>query len=191
MCLERNVTLRVISNIDVIQRSIPKWILNSSRSTRMNRCCSILRLRSFMLFLPCLVNLRHIYTVSVSWHNLVVVVIVAMAATHVLGIEPCELLAHATTFLSVILALTTLGEVYDVVASFWTTGGVSAVFERYLVLSNVDSTTSTDIGLSSSSLTAQLILIMKACIGQSIERASILFEVLGLRHQWLRSWISS
>ena len=156
----------------------------------MNRCCSILRLRSLMLFLPCLVNLRHIYTVNVSWHYLVVV-IVAMAATHVLGIEPCELLAHATSFLSVILALTTLGEVYDVVASFWTTGGVSAVFERYLVLSNVDSTTSTDIGLSSSSLTAQLILIMKACIGQSIERASILFEVLGLRHQWLRSWISS
>jgi len=118
MCLERNVTLRVISNIDVIQRSIPKWILNSSRSTRMNRCCSILRLRSLMLFLPCLVSLRHIHTVSVSWHNLIVVVIVAMAATHVLGIKPCELLAHATSFLSIVLALATLGEVYDVVASF-------------------------------------------------------------------------
>ena len=105
-----------------------------------------------------------------------------MAATHVLGIKPCELLAHATSFLSIVLALATLGEVYDVVASFWTTGGVSAVFERYLVLGDVDSATSADIGLSSSSLTAQLILIMKACIGQSIERASILFEVLSLRH---------
>lgn len=188
MCLEWNVTLRVISDINMIQRSISKWILNSSRSTRMNCCCSILWLRSLVLFLTCWINLSHIHAVNVSWHNLVVVVVI-----HILCIEPCKLLAHATTFLSVILvlALATLGEVYDVVASFRTTGRVSAIFERYLVLGHVDSATITGVGLSSSSLTAQLILIMKARIRQCVERASILFEVLGLRHQRLRSWISS
>ena len=119
--------------------------------------------------------MSHIYAVNVSLHNLVVVI-------HILCIESCKLLAHATTFLSVILILATLGEVYDVVASFRTAGRVSAVFERYLVLSDVDSATITGVGLSSGSLTAQLILIMKARIRQSVERASILFKVLGLRH---------
>jgi hypothetical protein len=165
----------------MIQCSISKWI-HSSRSTRMDCCSSILRLCSFMLFLTCLVNLIYIHTVNITGNNLVVIV------SHILSVEPSELGSHST-FLSVILA--TLCEVYNIIASFRTSCGVSAVFERYLVLGDVDSSTSTGIGLSSSSLTAQLILIMKACICQSIQRASILFKVLSLRHQRLWSWISS
>jgi hypothetical protein len=141
----------------------------------MDCCSSILRLCSFVLFLTCLVNLVYIHTVNITGNNLVVIV------SHILSVESSELGSHST-FLSVILTLTTLCEVYNIVASFRTSCGVSAVFERYLVLGDVDSSTSTGIGLSSSSLTAQLILIMKACICQSIQRASILFKVLSLRH---------
>jgi hypothetical protein len=156
----------------LIQCSISKWI-HSSRSTRMDCCSSILRLCSFVLFLTCLVNLVYIHTVNITGNNLVVIV------SHILSVESSELGSHST-FLSVIL--TTLCKVYNIVASFRTSCGVSAVFERYLVLGDVDSSTSTGIRLSSSSLTAQLILIMKACICQSIQRASILFKVLSLRH---------
>ena len=126
-----------------------------------------------MLFLTCLVNLIYIHTVNITGNNLVVIV------SHILSVESSELGSHYT-FLSVILA--TLCEGYDIGASFRTSCGVSTVFERYLVLGDVDSSISTGIGLRSSSLTAQLILIVKACISQSIQRTSILSKVLSLRH---------
>jgi len=130
-----------------------------------------------------LINLVHIYAVvNISWNNLVVII----GAT--IWIESGELLTHCS-FLAIVLA--TLGEVYYVISSLMTTSRVSAVFERYLILGHVDSSTIAIFGWSSISLTAQLILIMKAGICQSVKWASILLEVLGLWHQRLWSWISS
>ena len=151
----------------------------------MNCCCSVLWLGSLMLFLAKDVNLIYICAVvNISWNNLVVI------GGTTIWIEPCELLlAHSSSFLSIILAA--LREVHDVVASLWSTGRITAVFERYLVLGHIDSSCITWIRWSTISLTAQLILIMKAGVGQSIKRASILLEVLGLWHQRLWSWISS
>ena len=108
-----------------------------------------------MLLLSSLRILINIHTVNIIWHNLIVI-------RHIISIEPGKL-AHLALLC---IFLTNLSEVYDFVSSFGTTGGVSVVFERYLVLGHVDSTVAiaTGVRVSSCSLTAQLLFIMKARI---------------------------
>lgn len=135
----------------MIQRSISNWI-HPGWPTRMYSCGSILRLSSFMLLLARLLNLVDVNTVDITIYHLIVII------THAL-IKSCKLTAHST-FVSNILAL---GEIHDIVATFWSSVGVSAVLERYLILSYVYSSTS-GIRLCSCSLTVQLLFIMKASI---------------------------
>ena len=105
-----------------------------------------------MLLLARLLNLVDVNTVDITIYHLIVII------THTL-IKSCKLTAHST-FVSDILAL---GEIHDIVATFWSSVGVSAVLERYLILSYVYSSTS-GIRLCSCSLTVQLLFIMKASI---------------------------
>lgn len=143
MCLERNVALRIIPYINMIQSSISNCV-HPSRSTRMYSCSSILRLCSFVLLLAYLLNLVDVCTVDI------------VAVYYLIGILKSEL-AISTFFL-------TLWEIDNVIDALWSGAGVTVVvFERYLVLSDVDSST-TCVRLSSGSLTVQLLFIVKACI---------------------------
>ena len=110
-----------------------------------------------MLFLTRLLNLININTVGITIHYLIII------SAHILA--KSIKLAHST-FLAIFLALS---EVHDFVTTFRTGVGVSAILERYLVLGDINSaTTISSIRLSSGSLTAQLLFIMKARISQSI-----------------------
>lgn len=151
MRLKRNVTLGIISNVNMIQCTISKWV-HSSRSTWMYGGSSILWLGSFVIFLSCWRNLIYFYTV---WNDLIVV------TTNILSIKPMNLPQYST-FLAIFLGI--LCKIDDFIAlrcHFC----VSTVFERYLILRDVDSTSATGVWLSSISLTAELILIMKTCVG--------------------------
>ena len=148
MWFERNVSLRIIANIDVIQCSISNWI-HSSWTTRMYCCGSILRLSSFMMLLTRLLNLIYVYTVN-------------NRVTHTL-IKSTELPHCTATVLRDFLSLT-LREVHDfVTTTFGPCVRIPVVFERYLILSDVNSSI-TGIRLSPWSLTTNLLFIMKASI---------------------------
>ena len=148
MWFERNVSLRIIANINVIQCSISNWI-HPGWPTRMYCCGSILRLSSFMMLLTRLLNLIYVYTVN-------------NRVTHTL-IKSTELPHCTTTVLRNFLSLT-LREVHDFIATtFWPCVRIPVVFERYLILSNVNSSI-TGIRLSPWSLTTNLLFIMKASI---------------------------
>jgi hypothetical protein len=132
----------------MIQCSISNWI-HSWWPTRMYSCGSILRLSSFMMLLTCLLNLIYVYTVNNTW-------VVVVSHTLIKSTE----LPHCTTILRYFLSL---GEIHEFAATFWPCVRITVVFERYLILSDVNSTIA-GIRLSPWSLTANLLFIMKASI---------------------------
>ena len=139
-----------------------------------------MRLCSLMVFiLRCwsnLINIDSINSTLIDWTSIIVTLIKSPKLSHVIRV--------------VVVILTYLCKVDDI-TSFWTTCWIPIVFERYLILCHVDSSgIITSVWLSSVSLTAQLLFVMKTGVRQSVKWTSILLDILRLLHQSLRSRIT-